>query len=126
RFSRFRIATGITLILAAAPISDLRAEDEPGPPRNTVRFRIKNDPATLDWNLAHTSYETYVIMNLMEGLVHLDSDLKPAPALAESWEVSKDGKQYTFKIRKGVKWSDGVELTAGHFVDSWRRLLSPR
>lgn len=89
-----------------------------------LRFRLTGDPTTLDWNLAQTSYETYVIMNIMEGLVEEGADLKPHPALAESWDISPDGLTYTFKLRSGVKWSDGKSLRAQDFVDSWIRLLS--
>jgi oligopeptide transport system substrate-binding protein len=61
----------------------------------------------------------------MEGLISFDSQFKTAPALAQSWKISPDGKTYTFNLRPGVKWSDGVELRARDFVYSWKRLLSP-
>ena len=61
----------------------------------------------------------------MEGLVEIDKTLQPVPALAESWEVSADGLTYTFRLRKGVKWSDGVALAAKDFITSWKRLLAP-
>jgi oligopeptide transport system substrate-binding protein len=79
----------------------------------------------LDWNRAHTAVEAYLLMNLMEGLVTYEGTSSVAPALAESWKISPDGKTYTFKIRKNVQWSDGVLLKAEDFVYSWRRLLSP-
>jgi oligopeptide transport system substrate-binding protein len=95
------------------------------PRTGTLRFRLSADPATLDWNLAHTNFETYVIMNLMEGLVEEGPDLRPRPALAERWTISPDGLTYVFQLKKGVKWSDGKPLRAQEFVDSWVRLLSP-
>lgn len=88
-------------------------------------FRIQGEPETLDWNRAHTPIETYLLMNLMEGLVTYDSTMKIVPALAKSWKVSEDGKTYLFKLRDDVKWSDGVRLRAKDFVYSWKRLLSP-
>ena len=91
-----------------------------------LRFRLTAEPATLDWNLAHTSHETHVIMNLMEGLIEYGPDLTPVPALAERWEISPDGKTYHFYLRSGVQWSDGRVLRAQDFVDSWLRLLSPK
>jgi oligopeptide transport system substrate-binding protein len=91
----------------------------------TFTLRINGEPETLDWNKAHTPIETYVLMNIMEGLVAFDSNLKPIPSLAQSWTISPDGRTYTFKIRPGVKWSDGVALKAADFVYSWKRLLSP-
>jgi oligopeptide transport system substrate-binding protein len=91
----------------------------------TFTLRIQGEPETLDWNKAHTPIETYLLMNLMEGLVAFDAKLKPVPSLAKSWVISADGRTYTFKLRPGVKWSDGVALKAEHFVYSWKRLLSP-
>lgn len=91
----------------------------------TFAFRLPGEPETLDWNLAHTPIETYLLMNLMEGLVEIDSQLRVVPSLAESWTISPDGRTYTFKLKPGVKWSDGVPLRAEHFVYSWKRLLSP-
>jgi oligopeptide transport system substrate-binding protein len=88
-------------------------------------FRLTGDPETLDWNRAHTAMETFLLMNLMDGLVAFDSKLKVVPALAKSWTRSEDGKTYTFKLREDVKWEDGVRLTAKDFVYSWKRLLSP-
>jgi oligopeptide transport system substrate-binding protein len=48
-----------------------------------------------------------------------------APGMAESHELSEDGRVYTFHMRPGVKWSDGSPLTAHDFVWSWRRTLHP-
>lgn len=93
---------------------------------NTLRFRLTAEPVTLDWNLAHSSHETYIIMNIMEGLIEHGPDLNPRPALAESWAASADGKTLTFKLRENLSWSDGKALTAQHFVDSWLRLLDPK
>lgn len=91
----------------------------------TLRFRLSAHPETLDWNRAHTSDETYLLMNMMEGLGALDAQLKPQPRLARRWSVTEGGKRYLFEIRSDVKWSDGVSLTAQHFADSWHRLLKP-
>lgn len=87
-------------------------------------FRLSGEPETLDWNLAHTSVETHLMMNIMDGLVAIDEKLKVIPMLATKWKISPDRKTYTFDIRKGVHWSDGVELNAQHFVDGWKRLLT--
>ncbi len=90
-----------------------------------LTFRLLGEPETLDWNRAHTPFETYILTNLMEGLVGLDSNLKIVPALAHSWKVSSDGRTFRFKLRSNVKWSDGVVLKAKDFVYSWKRLLTP-
>lgn len=48
---------------------------------------------------------------IYEGLVKLDDELRPVPALAESWSVSEDGRIWNFKLRQGVKWHDGVDFS---------------
>lgn len=94
-------------------------------PPKILRVRAMGDPTTLDWNQAHTWAESILIRNIMEGLLGVSSKLKVAPALAQKWTVSKDGKTYTFHLRSGVKWSDGVPLSAQDFVNGWKRLLDP-
>lgn len=84
-----------------------------------------SEPTTFDWNIASTSMETPILMNIMEGLTEVDQSLKPKGCLAEKIEISKDQKTYTFTLRKGVKWSDGVALKAQDFVEGWKRLLTP-
>ena len=91
----------------------------------TFKFRLLAEPTTFDWHLASTLVETPLMMNLMEGLMEVDSNLKAKPNLADKLVVSKDQKTYTFSIRKGVKWSDGVSLKAQDFVEGWKRLLTP-
>lgn len=61
-----------------------------------------------------------VIADCIDGLMQLDSEGKSIPAIAESYEVSTDGKTYTFHLRN-AKWSNGDDVTAGDFVFAWRR-----
>ncbi|WP_188456656.1 peptide ABC transporter substrate-binding protein [Virgibacillus oceani] len=63
--------------------------------------------------------------NLMEGLTRLGKDDKPQPAMAESWDISEDGKTYTFHLRENANWSNGDPVTAGDFVYAWKQLLNP-
>lgn len=98
-----------------------KAENSP----DTLRINLDAEPPTLDWNLATDHTSIRVIYNIMEGLTEYDKDLNPIPALAERWDVSEDGKTYTFHLRKNVRWTDGVPLKASQFVDGWIRLLTP-
>ncbi len=59
------------------------------------------------------------------GLVKLDAQLNVVPDGAESWQVSDDGKTYTFKIRSNLKFADGSAVTAQDFADSINRALQP-
>ncbi|MCM2323090.1 MAG: peptide ABC transporter substrate-binding protein, partial [Oligoflexia bacterium] len=125
RMARALRLFALLAVVLAAPVSEVAAAPAAPDAATTFFLRLPADPETLDWNRAHTTIETYLLMNLMEGLVAFDSNLKVTPSLAESWTISEDQRTYTFKIRKGVKWSDGVPLRAQDFVYGWKRLLSP-
>ncbi len=63
---------------------------------------------------------------VFNGLVRYDKDLKLEGELAESWEVSPDGKRITFHLRKGVKWHDGAPFTSDDVMFTYRRMIDPR
>jgi oligopeptide transport system substrate-binding protein len=114
-FHRFLYALSITLFWAPFSFA-------------TQIINIGNaaEPKDLDPATEVGVPESRIIYNLFEALVGKDpKTLKPIPAIAESWKISDDGKVYTFKLRKDVKWSNGDPLTAEDYVFSWRRLLSP-
>ncbi|MEM8712092.1 MAG: peptide ABC transporter substrate-binding protein [Planctomycetota bacterium] len=52
--------------------------------------------------------------------------LEPRPGMAKSWQVSEDGRTYTFQIRENARWSDGSDLTADDLLWSFERFLDPR
>jgi len=66
-----------------------------------------------------------VISAIIEPLFVNDANGVPTPALAESYEVSNDGKTYTFHIRENANWTNGTPVTANDFVFDWRRLIDP-
>src|SRR5205814_1051037 len=66
-----------------------------------------------------------VVRQVFEPLLIFDKDLKPVPAAASGYDVSQDGKTYTFHLRQGAKWSDGQPVTAKDFVYSFKRILDP-
>ena len=99
---------------------------QPAPkPSTRIVIHLPKEPATLDWNLSSHRIDNLVIQNLQEGLIEIGPKHQPLPVLAKSWDISPDGMTYTFHLRKDVVWSDGKPLIAKHFVDSWKRLLSP-
>ena len=65
-----------------------------------------------------------VIGSVSEGLVRLDENHNPQPALAESYTISEDGLTYTFTLRDGLVWSNGTPLTAKDFEFSWLTEIS--
>jgi len=95
-----------------------------------------SDAKTLDPARATGSVEGRILFELFEGLLRMmpegDPDpvtglqgMTPQPAMAESFEVSGDNKRYTFRLREGVRWSDGTPVTSQDFAFSWQRVLHP-
>jgi len=85
------------------------------------------DPETLDPALGTGLEDLRVIGALFEGLARNDPvTALPIPGLAESWEVSPDGRVYTFHLRDHLWWSPGQPITANDVIYSWRRVLDPR
>ncbi len=94
--------------------------------RAELRFVNASEPKTLDPHLITGEPEGRIAEAIFEGLTRLDApSLEPVPGVAESWEITPDGKTYTFHIRPGARWSDGHPLTAQDFTYSWRRLQDP-
>jgi oligopeptide transport system substrate-binding protein len=84
------------------------------------------EPETLDPALLTGIPEMRIVIGLFEGLVRLDpKTAQPIPGLAESWEISPDGKIYTFHLRTNLVWSTGEPIRADDVVYSWIRALTP-
>lgn len=95
----------------------------PAQPVQEIRFNLGAEPSTLDPGFAQDNPSAVVIYQLFEGLVQKTPEgLKPA--MARAWEVSPDGRTYTFKLRE-CRWSNGDPVRAGDFEFSWKRALNP-
>lgn len=94
--------------------------------KKVVKYSIADDPQQMDPTLNTYSRSSIVLQNLFQGLYKLGPDgVSFVPACAESYTVSEDGMTYTFTLKKGLKWSDGSDLTAKDFEYSWKRVLNP-
>lgn len=94
----------------------------------TLRVRVIGEPPTLDWHKATDSTSSFLTQNLMEGLVqfsYTSGEVGLAPGLASEWKSLDSAKVWEFKIRGGVKWSDGQPFEPKHIIDGWERLLNP-
>ena len=89
----------------------------------SIKCRIGEFPSTLDPQMASTEIQLIIAHNTFEGLMRLDENNKPVPASCESYKVSDDGKEYTFTLRKNLKWSNGKELTVNDFYYGLIRAL---
>ena len=90
-----------------------------------LRTNNKTEPGSLDPAIAKGTHESFVIYQAFEGLMRYDENDELVPGQAESYEVSDDGMTYTFKLRDGLKWSNGDPLTAKDFEYAWKRVIDP-
>ncbi len=84
------------------------------------------EPQSLDTHKTSGVPESNILGDLAEGLLSVSSNGTMIPGVAEKWEVSEDGKTYTFFLRESAKWSNGDPVTADDFVYAWRRMVDPK
>src|SRR5579859_242172 len=107
------------------PLQGVTLEGEGAPKDGVLIFNGGAEPQSIDPALSRDIGGYKILMHLLEGLVMPDpKDGAPRPALAEHWEISDDGRRYTFHLRES-KWSNGDPVTAGDFVYAWRRVVTP-
>jgi oligopeptide transport system substrate-binding protein len=83
------------------------------------------EPDTLDPNRNEETSGAAILRDLYEGLVTQDVDLNIIPGTAQSWQISDDGRLYTFELAADARWSSGDPVTAQDFVAGIRRTVDP-
>ena len=113
-----------TLALGACSRRETRVEE--GNRLKILHVGNGGEVADLDPQTAIAAVDGDVISALFEPLIQLDPvDLHPLPGAAASWEISPDGRTYTFHLRPGAKWSNGDPVRASDWVYSFHRLITP-
>jgi len=98
---------------------------EKGRPSDTVTIAVSAEPKRLN-PLFLTDMISYSISGLIfRGLTKFDKDMNIVPDLAESWRILPGGREIRFRLKKGILWHDGVELTADDVVFTFRSATSP-
>ncbi len=93
-------------------------------PRGEQVLRVSgSEPRSIDPHKRSNAYDTSMIYYMQESLVKVKED-GYAPGIAEKWDISDDGKVYTFYLRDAL-WSDGQKITAQDFEYSYKRFLNP-
>ena len=116
---RLALASGLTLSSLAAAISAPAMAE-------TLDLGVTGELASFDTSqISGGVWESQILMDVYEGLVKNAPDGEILPGMATDWEVSEDGKTYTFSLREDARWSDGEPVTAEDFVFGWRHLLDP-
>ncbi|HWL62114.1 MAG TPA: peptide ABC transporter substrate-binding protein [Steroidobacteraceae bacterium] len=119
----FAIALGCLLL---GGCSGGKSRVEEGNAAGVLHFGNGTEPQAIDPHLTTGVPESRIQEALLEGLVAKNPEtLVPEPAVAESWEVSEDGRTYRFHIRSTARWSDGEPVTAEDFHWTWKRALDP-
>ncbi|MHB8071084.1 MAG: peptide ABC transporter substrate-binding protein [Candidatus Cryosericum sp.] len=89
-----------------------------------VRYNLATEPAAIDPAITTGIPEANIELAVFDGLTRIDNKNVPQPAIAASWTISTDLKQYVFTLRDAV-WTNGTPVTADDFVYAWTRALSP-
>ena len=92
-----------------------------------LRVDLGEEPPCLDPQISTDTTSSTVLNDTLEGLIRLDhsAEVKKGSGMAKDWEISDDGKVYTFHLREAT-WSDGTQVTANDFEYAWKRLVDPK
>ena len=106
---------------------DVNDPNEGNKTKDTLIIGHWSDPPSLDPNNALNDCSMRVTTNVFDTLVRMDAHFTPQPCIAESWEISDNQMEYTFKIRNDVKFHNGDLLTVDDVVFSIDRgINSPK
>ena len=118
-----RRAVGVcSVAVLAASIAWAPLQAQAQSRKDTVILGMILEPTSLDPTMAPAAAIGEVVHdNILEGLTKINVDGSITPLLAESWKMDADGKAYTFKLRKGVKFSDGATFDSAAVKFSFDR-----
>jgi oligopeptide transport system substrate-binding protein len=114
---RLALALGLSLILIAGEAAAETAK--------LLRRGSDAELESLDPHKGVSVYDIAVQKDLLEGLTILDMAKQPVPGVAASWDISADGRIYTFHLRPESRWSNGEPVIAGDFVYAMQRAVNP-
>lgn len=126
------IALALAICLAAcsagAPAAPTAASSKPtvaGQPARggTLVIAASADPGQFNPGISTAGGTHFVADSLYNGLIFLDQQLSPKPDLADTWDVSPDGKRYTFHLHPGVKWHDGQPFSSADVKFTFEEIL---
>lgn len=120
----------LTTILISLTIAGLngcsKSSNNSNLSKDTINIDVGDDAPTIDPAMTQDTTSARVLYDLFAQLVDFDQNNKTIPGLAEKWDISPDGRTYTFHLRNGLKFSDGSPITAEDVVYSWQRVADPK
>jgi len=137
RMSRRELIQGAGLLVGGSTLASFLATCLPaeaatagagsaGQPKKggSLKFAIFGEAPSLDPMFTTATITKNLASQMFEGLLSPDMRLRPQPDLAESYDMSRDGKTATFRLRKGVTFHNGKEMTSADIVASLRRFTN--
>jgi len=131
RGASLKVLLGLSVFFSLGGVTGIYffgpARVDGAPPQGgKIIFAARQDIYTLDPQMAKWASERKIMQQFTDTLVaHNPKDGKFYPGLAESWEISRDGKAYTFKLRKNVKFHDGTPFDAAAVKFTFDRIQEP-
>ncbi|MCI1942606.1 MAG: peptide ABC transporter substrate-binding protein [Lactobacillus sp.] len=124
---KLRKLTGAAAIIAASGfILAGCGNNNSSSSKQDLTWMAKTELESMDISKATDATSFDQLNNAIEGFYRLGKNSKVEPGIAKKTKISKDGKHWTFILRKNAKWSNGDKVTAKDFVYSWRRTVDPK
>jgi oligopeptide transport system substrate-binding protein len=120
-----KFARGLGTALLGAAIFATAIAATPASAEMVINRGFGASPDTLDPHLNFGAREAWIQDDMYEGLVAYDSKGEMVPGAAETWEVSDDALVWTFRLREGLKWSNGDPVVAQDYVNGLIRTIDP-
>ena len=105
-----------------APVSEEATPQDGG----TLIRRLTGDVVSLNPVLAASIWDRYVDFYLFTPMIHFDAELLPIPGLAQKWEITPDGKRYTFHLNPAATFSDGTPVRASDVLFTLKKIVDPQ
>ena len=120
-------ASALALMLSLMPAAAQEQRDPDAKQGGEIVITYKDDVATLDPAIGYDWQNWSMIKSLFDGLMDYEPGTTTLrPELAESYEISPDGQTFTFKLRQGIKFHNGREMTADDVKYSLERVVNPK
>jgi len=133
RVKRWSVPLILTLVLCAScggrkephAATSIPLDENTPQEGGTLVRRLEGDVVTVNPVVEKSKYDREVDINLFTPLLQLDVNLRPSPGLAEKWEISPDGKLYTFHLAPKATFSDGTPVLASDVLFTLKKIIDP-
>ncbi|MGX1562791.1 ABC transporter substrate-binding protein [Streptomyces sp. NPDC055506] len=124
--SRLLLALPLLLLATACGTGEAATSVTARPaPGGTLTYATDREPTCLDPHVAGDMPQAYVAQQVLDSLVALDAEGRARPWLATSWDIAKDGRTYTFHLRRDVRFTDGTRFDAAAVKANFDHMVDP-